>query len=184
MEDKKKIIDKIYIYLVSLLVIISYGTLWFIQIEVFLWICLGIGIIGLVGMLLKISRSTYIKTILAIKALSLVGVLFIVKKSIKYILMSENVLNLLGDSELKNIIVNVRNIGGLLVILVIVLLLLIVNTLMLFSYNLVYMIRLCKNNRISKIKCVISCISQLIPIISWIVLIIYFKRFERNGNDE
>ena len=86
MKNKNK--DRIYTYLISILMVINYLSLWFVQVEVFIWISLTIGLFWIAGLLLKVERSVYVKTALSLKALGFIGIMLIIKKVLKYILIS------------------------------------------------------------------------------------------------
>lgn len=178
MKNKNK--DRIYTYLISILMVVNYLSLWFVQVEVFLWISLTIGLFWIAGLLLKVERSAYVKTALSLKALGFIGIMIIIKKVLKYILISGNVLDLISDDKVKELLISIKDIGGIVVLLLIFILLVIINTLMTIGHSIVYEVKLCKDNKITKTKCVTNCILQVIPIINWVILIMCIHNFEKD----
>lgn len=184
MDNKKDKRDKVFLYLASLITVANYIILWFMQMEIFLYVSIGIAILGLLGTILKVSRSAYIKTIISLRFINIIGVLFVVNKAIKYILISGNVLNLLSEGPFKDLLSGLANLASIALIIVILLVLLIINSLVLISYNLVYLVKLHKEKDVSVGKSILSFFGYGIPLIGWIFVIMHYQKFETlRGNN-
>lgn len=171
MEDKN-IKNKACFYIVSLSIIVNYIILWFLQIEIYLWVCLGIGVFGVLGAILRLNRKTYMDMIISIRVLNLVGALFIIKKAFKYILIPGNVLNLLGDIPFGNIINSITNFASIALIVLLSVILWLINVLILMSYNIVYLVKLHKEKEVNLWKCILRFFGYGLPLIGWMVLLI------------